>query len=192
MTTDVVIARAILMVFGLLVGSLVLASASTSAAELEPLPARGTFDSVKWRLASTTERGEACIRLRLAWPSGAGYGGSQCDGPLPGRRFAVVGEYVVHCPSGRTTVFGLIRGRAVTEVEVRQGRRRTSAALFERPGAEGPRRAWLVSVVSRRPLTIVAWDRDGRRVEDGVVRLGSARQRCGADAYFATGYVSMA
>lgn len=181
------------MAFGLLLGSLVVASPSARAATLEPLPARGTFDKVRWRLGSTTERGDACVRLRLTWPSGAGYGSSQCDGTPPARRFAVVGEYVVHCPSGRTTVFGLIRGRAVAEVEVRQRRQRTSAALFERPGTEGPRRAWLVSVTSRGPLTIVALDQDGRRVDDGVVRLRSARQRCEwADAYFATGYVSLA
>lgn len=186
-------ARVITVAVGLLLGSFVLASPSTSAAELERLPARGTFDGVRWRLRSTTEHGDACVRLHLTWPSGAGYDGSQCDGPPPARRFAVVGEYVVHCPSGRTTMFGLIRGRSVAQVEVRQERRRTSAALFKRPGAEGPRRAWLVSVASRAPLTIVALDRDGRRADDGVAHLRSARQRCEAtNAYFATGYVGLA
>jgi hypothetical protein len=188
----VMIARAILTVFGLLVGSLVLASPSMSAAELEPLPARGTFDKVRWRLASTTERGEACVRLHLTWPNGAGYGTSQCDDSPPGRRFAVVGDYAIHCPSRRITAFGLIRGRAVAQIEVRQGRRRTSAALFERPGREGPRRAWLVSIVPRRPVRIVALDRDGRRVDNGVMHLGSARQHCEAPhAWFATGWIRL-
>jgi len=93
----------------------------------------------------------------------------------------------------RCGAFGLIRGRSVAQIEVLQGRRRTSAALFERPGAEGPRRAWLVLIVSRRPVTIVASDQDGRRVDNGVMRLGSARQRCDAShAWFATGYVGLA